>query len=99
MLVPSRKSPERHAAASRVKAWTRARFSLGAEATILVTEIESVQPGFPPLSTVVAFWSAERRHYHWRIFKPIEEVAEDDLPPAWYRQALEVTAGMQCSCC
>jgi hypothetical protein len=99
MLAPSRKSADRHQAASRVKAWTRARFSLGAEATILVTEIESVQPGFPPLSTVVAFWTAERRHYHWRIFKPIQEVAEEDLPPAWYRQALEVSAGMPCGCC
>jgi nitrate reductase delta subunit len=99
MLAPSRKSADRHQAASRVKAWARERFSLGAEATILVTEIESAQPGFPPLATVVAFWTAERRHYHWRIFKPIQEVVQDDLPPAWYRQALEVTGGMQCSCC
>jgi hypothetical protein len=99
MLAPPRKSPDRHEAASRIKAWTRTRFSLGADTTILVTEIESVQPGFPTLSTVVAFWTAEGKHYHWRIFKPIHEVAQDDLPPAWYREALEVTAGVQCSCC
>jgi hypothetical protein len=99
MLAPSGKSPHRLEAASRVKAWTRARFSLGADATILVSEIESVQAGFPPLSTVVAFWTAERKHYHWRIFKPLQEVLEDDLPPAWYKQALEVTAGLQCGCC
>ena len=75
------------------------RFSLASDTTILVSEIESTQPGFPPLSTVVAFWTAERKHYHWRIFKPLHEVAEDDLPPAWYKEALEVDAGVQCSCC
>ena len=99
MLAPFRKSSERLEAASRVKAWTRARFSLGSDSTILVSEIESVQAGFPPLSTVVAFWTGERKHYHWRIFKPLHEVVEDDLPPAWYREALEVTAGLQCGCC
>jgi nitrate reductase delta subunit len=99
MLAPSRKSPERLEAASRVKAWTRARFSLAADSIIMVSELESAAPGFPPLSTVVAFWSAERKHYHWRIFKPLQEVVEDDLPPAWYKQALEVTAGLPCGCC
>jgi nitrate reductase delta subunit len=99
MLAPSRKGSDRLEAASRVKAWTRARFSLGADATILVSEIESVQAGFPPLSTVIAFWSPERRHYHWRVFKPLHEVVEEDLPPAWYKQALEVSAGLPCSCC
>ena len=99
MLAPPRKSPERLEAASRVKAWTRARFSLPADSTILVSELESAAPGFPPLSTVVAFWTTERKHYHWRIFKPLQEVVEDDLPPAWYKQALEVTAGLQCGCC
>ena len=99
MLAPPRKTPERLEAASRLKAWTRSRFSLASDTTILVSEIESTQPGFPPLSTVVAFWTAERKHYHWRIFKPLREVAEDDLPPAWYKEALEVDAGVQCSCC
>ena len=99
MLAPSRKEPGRLEAASRLKAWTRSRFSLAADTTVLVTEIESAQAGFPPVSTVVAFWTAERKHYHWRIFKPLGEVVEDDLPPAWYKSALEVDAAVQCGCC
>jgi hypothetical protein len=86
-------------AASRVKRWTRERFALGSDSTILVTEVESATPGFPPLHTVVAFWIAERQHYHFRVFKPLEQVAEDDIPPAWYRDALAVTPGMDCGCC
>ena len=87
---------ERAHAASRVKAWTRSRFG---DVTVLVSELESAVPGFPPLHTVVAFWTAERRHYHFKVFKPLEDVAEDDVPPAWYRDALAVTPGVDCGCC
>ena len=83
-------------AASRVKSWTRDRFG---EVTVLVTELESSVPGFPPLHTVVAFWTAQRRHYHFKVFKPLEAVEEGDLPPAWYREALRVEPGVDCGCC
>ena len=61
MLAPFTRSPDRAAAASRVKHWTRERFRLGGDATILVTET--------------------------------------DVPPAWYREALAVTPGVDCGCC
>ncbi len=98
MLAPAKNRSE---AASRVKRWTRERFG---EVTVLVSELESATPGFPALHTVIAFtviafWTAERKHYHFRVFKPLEEVAESDLPPAWYRDALAVTPGIDCSCC
>jgi hypothetical protein len=99
MLAPFKKSAQRLEAASRVKAWTRERFGLSDDIALLVAEIESGVPGFPPLHTVIAFWTAERRHYHLRIFKPLQEVVEDDLPPAWYKEALAVTEGFQCDCC
>ena len=93
MFTPS---PRRADAAAQVKQWTRARFG---DVTVLVSEVESVTPGFPPLATVIAFWTAERRHYHLRVFKPLEQVSEDDLPPAWYREALAVSPGVDCGCC
>jgi hypothetical protein len=99
MLAPFRKSHDRLAAAQRVKQWTRERFELGSDVTILVSELESAVPGFPPLHTVVAFWSAERKHYHFRVFKPLHEVTECDVPPRWYKEALVVEAGVACGCC
>jgi nitrate reductase delta subunit len=96
MLAPSE---HRLQAATRVKRWTRERFGLASETTLLVSEVESATPGFPPLHTVVAFWTAERRHYHFRVFKPLEAVLEEDLPPSWYREALAVTPGIDCGCC
>ena len=72
---------------------------MSGDATLLVTELEGTLPGFPPLYTVVAFWTAERKHYHFKVFKPLVEVAEEDVPPAWYRDALAVTPGTDCGCC
>jgi hypothetical protein len=88
--------PRRADAAAQVKHWTRERFG---EVTVLVTEVESATPGFPPLHTVIAFWSAEQKHYHFRVFKPLEEVSEADIPPSWYRDALAVSPGVDCGCC
>jgi hypothetical protein len=83
-------------AAERVKAWTRQRFG---EITVLVSEVQSATPGFPQLHTVVAFWTAEQKHYHFRVFRPLEEVVEADIPPSWYRDALAVSPGVDCGCC
>jgi nitrate reductase delta subunit len=91
--------PDRAAAASRVKRWTRERFLLKDEATVFVTELAGGPPGFPPLRTVVSFWIAERGYHHFTAFKPLKEVAASDIPPAWYLDALRVEAGVQCGCC
>jgi hypothetical protein len=87
---------ERANAASRVKAWTRSRFG---DVTVMVSELESATSGLPPLRTVVAFWTADRKHYHFKVPKPLEKVEEADLPPAGSRDALAVTPGIDCSCC
>jgi hypothetical protein len=99
MLRSAKPRSGRLEAAERVKRWTRERFALAGEDTLLVSELESAVPGFPPLHTVVAFWTAERRHYHFRVFKPLQVVVEDDLPPAWFKDALAVPEGLDCGCC
>jgi nitrate reductase delta subunit len=101
MLAFSRKSPqksaERKMALDRVRAWVRERFRLGDEA-ILVAEVACAVPGCPPVETVIAFWSGERRH-HFKVFRPVAEVIADDLPPRWYMGALAVPDEFQCECC
>lgn len=99
MFKPPANAQRRAEAAARVKAWTRQRFSLDGQATLFVTELEGGAPGFPRLRTVVSFWMAERGHYHFTVFKPLEEVSEPDIPPAWFLAALKVEAGVQCACC
>jgi hypothetical protein len=97
-VQPLKKSPAYHEALVRVREWTRVRFTLAADATILVSEIACVLPGCPPLETVVVFWTGAARH-HFKFFKPVREVVFDDFPPAWLREALVVPDGSACDCC
>jgi hypothetical protein len=93
----SRKSSAGGPALERVREWTRARFSLNEE-TVMVAEIACAVPGCPPIETHVVFWSDAGRH-HFKIFKPLAEVVEDDLPPSFMKNALIWDEGIECSCC
>ena len=79
----------------------RKRFSLPAEAAIMVSEVECRLPGCPPLETVIAFWTGdegEKRH-HFKLFKEVKAVGYDDLPFAWLKETLIVPEGFECECC
>jgi nitrate reductase delta subunit len=101
MLAPFRKKAETVEASERVRTWTRERFALPEEAAIMVAEIECQVPGCPPLETVVAFWEPgdETRRYHFKVFKPVAEVEENDLPPSWLKPGLLGEPMFGCPCC
>jgi hypothetical protein len=99
LLRSQRKRPEHLAAIDRVRDWTRERFKLPEDAAIMVTEVTCALPGCPPLETVVAFWTASDTRHHFKVFKPVAEVVEDDLPPSWMKNALIVVEGFGCECC
>jgi hypothetical protein len=95
----SRKGPRHLDAVERLKDWTRGRFALAPGEVIVVSETPLSLPGFPPLATVVGFWTLEGTRHHFKVFKPVEEVAESDLPPAWMKAALAASQGIECECC
>lgn len=99
MLGSFKKSPEHLQALDRVKKWTRERFKLSQEAAILVSEIACTVPGCPPLETVVAFWTADETRHHFKLFKPVEEVVNDDIPFAWLMNSLAAPEGYDGGCC
>ena len=94
-----KKSPAHSAALERVRDWTRERFRLGEAASILVTELACAVPGCPPLETAIAFWTEGDRRHHFKVFKPVVDVTEEDLPPSWMRDALVALDGIDCDCC
>lgn len=99
MLNTFRKSPAQFEAVDRVAGWTRTRFKLAENEVVLVTEVACGLPGCPPLETIVAFWTRpEETRHHFKVFKPIVEVSEEDLPPGWYKREL-VDDGSGLSCC
>ena len=89
---------ENGAAIERARQWTRARFALAQDQTVMVSEIACGVPGCPPLETHVVFWTTAGRH-HFKIFKPLGQVSEDDLPPAFMKNALVALEGFECDCC
>jgi nitrate reductase delta subunit len=98
MFASVRKGPERLQVIDRVAGWTRERFKLPQEAVISVSEIACPLPGCPPLETVVMFWIAEQC-YQFKLFKPVAEVVDDDLPYAWLKDALVLPEGFEYDCC
>jgi len=98
MLRP-KQTTERLDALDRVREWTRERFKLPDEATIMVTEIACALPGCPPLETVVAFWTDADKRHHFKLFKSVQNVVQDDLPPAWLKDSLLVDEMAGCECC
>jgi len=94
-----KRSPQQREALARVREWTRERFKLPEDAVILVAEMACGLPGCPPLETVVAFWTVDTRRHHFKVFKPVGEVINDDLPFAWLKDSLAVPEGFGCDCC
>jgi nitrate reductase delta subunit len=97
MLGFTKKVPDAFAL-DRVRAWTQARFKLADDETVMVSEIACSVPGCPPIETHIVFWTAAGRH-HFKVFKPLAETAEDDLPPAFMKNALVAPAGADLECC
>jgi len=98
MLRYSKQDTNHSATYDRVRNWTRNRFALADDETVMVSEIACAVPGCPPVETHIVFWTAAGRH-HFKVFKPLAEVVEDDLPPAFMKHALTWAEGLECSCC
>jgi hypothetical protein len=92
----ARSSPAHAQALERVRTWTRQRFKLADEVPVVVAEVACGLPGCPPLETVVAFWTADDRRHQFKLFKPVQEVAYDDLPFAWLMDSLVASEILDC---
>ena len=99
MLGTFAKSPAHLEAVERLQRWTRGRFDLAEDTVIIAAEITCQVPGCPPIETVIAFWTGEGTRYRFKIFKPVEEVVQDDLPVSWLLPSLIDHGDLGCDCC
>ncbi len=95
----AKKAAAPRAARAHVKAMVRQRFRLGETASVMVAEIACQTPGCPPIETMIAFWGDDEKRRHYRVFKPVADVVEDDLPPWWMKDALVQDESFGCPCC
>jgi hypothetical protein len=94
----AKKTRENAAALDHLRDWTRRRFGLNADDTFMISELACSVPGCPPIETHVVFWTPAGRH-HFKVFRPLAQVSEDDLPPAFMKNALIALEGFECDCC
>ncbi len=80
---------------SRVECLVRDRFGVGPSELVLVSQDRATKPGYPPLETNVAFWKGEKR-YRLKIFSPVADVTDADLPVGWLLPALEDNGDAGC---
>ena len=80
---------------TRVEVLVRERFQVGDAELILVSEDPGLKPGYPPLETNVIFWKGDKR-YRLKIFRPISDVMEKDLPISWLLPSMEDTGEEGC---
>ena len=99
MQTASTRNLERIQALKQVKEWTRSRFTLSEETTILVSEMACSLPGCPPLETHVLVLPLTGKRHHFKVFKPVTAVVTDDLPYAWLKDTLILPEGAGCDCC
>jgi hypothetical protein len=99
MLASLRREEAWFVARASIKRWTRERFGLDAGDLVEAGEVASELPGCPPRETRVEFWTAGGARHHFKVFKPLDAVTLDDIPPAWLLEALAVPEGYECDCC
>jgi nitrate reductase delta subunit len=99
LLGAAKKDAAHFDALDRIKEWTRERFKLPPSAPIMVSAVACAVPGCPPLETVAAFWNGDGKRYQFKLFKPPEQVAPDDLPYPWLMKSLEAADGAGLDCC
>lgn len=83
----------------RVKAMTRERLDLDDDIPVLVAQVACASPGCPPLETIVTFWTGENLRHQFKVFKPVSQVTDDDLPYRWMKPTLVALEGYGCDCC
>lgn len=80
---------------TRVEGLIRERFRIPDSDIILVSQDAGTKPGFPPVETNVIFFKNEIR-YRLKIFSPVADVMDEDLPIAWLLPSLEDTGEAEC---
>lgn len=98
MLKTASRNAEHVAAIRQIKAWTRERFSLSDDVSVMVAEVACGMPGCPPLETIVTFWTSPEARHVFKAFKPAREMTLDDLPPYWMKNAI-ISDSENPNCC
>jgi hypothetical protein len=80
----------------RAEALVRARYDLSPEDIVLVTEEPARLPGAPARMTTILFWTDTDTRHRLRLFKPVAQIGDTDVPQPWLRRALRDDGEADC---
>tara|TARA_B100000674_G_scaffold495314_1_gene522363 strand:- start:6409 stop:6672 length:264 start_codon:yes stop_codon:yes gene_type:complete len=72
----SRRTARAHGRAGEVKAWVTKHLDLSDEDLVTVAELTCVEPGCPPIETVVTVHGADGVRRSWHIHQPLSKIDE-----------------------
>jgi hypothetical protein len=64
---------------SELKALVAEHFRLPEDAAVMLTELQCTEPGCPPLETVIAILTANKKTRQYKLHKGITEISEADI--------------------
>ena len=82
----------------RLDRLTHSRFKLDESVNVLIEEHRCKEPGSPPQMVQIQFVLDEVPH-QLTVFKPVEQITQEDYPPAWILISLQQVGAIGCSCC
>lgn len=99
LVIRGLRRPGQGEEAGRVAGLVRGRFALPEGSVIVASELRCAVPGCPPVETAVLIWDEVGTRYRLKVFRPLAEVTEADLPPRWYLPAMVDDGEADCGCC
>jgi hypothetical protein len=79
MSLFARRSHTNREPTARVKEWVRELLTADIEVTVLVTELQCMEPGCPPLETVIAILRDGAPPQQYTLHRAVADVTRDDV--------------------
>ena len=77
--MPSRTTPEALAHLTALKDHVRRVLELDDQDTVMITELRCIEPGCPPLETVLGVLPTGREPRRWTVHRALSEITPDVL--------------------
>ena len=72
----------------KIKNWVRKTFELTEYETVLITELQSHEKGYPPIETVMVVLREKMKKEQYKLHKPMNHISLEDITNLSTRQQI-----------
>jgi hypothetical protein len=73
------KIPSDPAKVEQIRGWVSERLKLGKDDVIVVSELRCMEPGCPPLETVIAIMAGADQRQPFKLHKGVADISAEDI--------------------